>query len=85
VRSTDHVPNGYPGVPVEQIEATLAKSNDLKRVGLTSGIAKAAALLVSPESGWINGELNSPSINLVLIMRPLFVGQVIKLSGGSGT
>jgi 3-oxoacyl-[acyl-carrier protein] reductase len=40
---------------MEQIEAGLAKMCPLKRAGLPSDIAKAVALLVSPDSEWING------------------------------
>jgi len=52
-----YVPNGYPGMPMETIEAGHINSCPLKRVGLTSDIAKAVALLVSPDSEWINGQV----------------------------
>jgi 3-oxoacyl-[acyl-carrier protein] reductase len=50
-----YAPNGYPDMPMETIEAGLASMCPLKRVGQTSDIAKAVALLVSPDSEWING------------------------------
>lgn len=79
-----YVPNGYPGMPMEMIDAALANFCPLKRVGLTSDIAKVVALLVSPDSEWINGKFsNSPMDNSKLII--FSVGQVIKLSGGSIT
>jgi 3-oxoacyl-[acyl-carrier protein] reductase len=52
-----YVPNGYPGMPMETIEAGHINSCPLKRVGLTSDVAKAVALLVSPDSEWINGQV----------------------------
>ncbi|KAG4415837.1 hypothetical protein IFR04_011017 [Cadophora malorum] len=52
-----YVPKGYPGMPMEIIEAGLASQTPLKRCGLTSDIAKAVALLVSPDSEWINGQV----------------------------
>jgi 3-oxoacyl-[acyl-carrier protein] reductase len=55
-----YVPNGYPGMPMAKIDAALANFCPLKRVGLTSDIAKAVALLVSPDSEWINGKLLKP-------------------------
>jgi 3-oxoacyl-[acyl-carrier protein] reductase len=69
--SWHYVPGGYPGMPMDQIDALLAKSNPLKRVGLPSDIAKAVALLVSPESEWINGmcpKFQVMSYDLKLIM-----------------
>lgn len=60
-----YVPKGYPGMPMEIIEAGLASQTPLKRCGLTSDIAKAVALLVSPDSEWINGKsLTSLYINI---------------------
>jgi len=50
------VPNGYPEMPMEKIEAGLASLCPLGRCGTTADIAKAVYLLVSPESEWINGE-----------------------------
>lgn len=55
--SWHYVPGGYAGMPMEKIDAALANHCPLKRVGLTSDIAKAVALLVSPESEWINGQV----------------------------
>jgi len=52
-----YVPGGYPGMPMEIIDEGLANFCPLKRVGLTSDIAKAVALLVSPDSEWINGQV----------------------------
>lgn len=52
-----YVPNGYPGMPMETIDAGLANLCPLKRVGLVSDIAKVVALLVSPDSEWINGKV----------------------------
>lgn len=51
-----YVLNGYPEMTMEQIDALLAQLCPLKRVGLPSDIAKAVALLVSPDSEWINGK-----------------------------
>jgi len=55
--SWHYVPNGYPGMPQETIDAGIANLCPLKRVGLPSDIAKAVALLVSPDSEWINGQV----------------------------
>jgi len=52
-----YAPNGFPGMPLEKIEAGLASLCPLKRCGQTSDIAKAVALLVSPDSEWINGQV----------------------------
>jgi 3-oxoacyl-[acyl-carrier protein] reductase len=43
-------------MPLEQIEKGLASMCPLGRCGTTSDIAKAVALLVSPDSEWINGK-----------------------------
>ena len=42
-------------MPLDQIEKGLASICPLKRAGTPSDIAKAVALLVSPDSEWING------------------------------
>ncbi|RDL30669.1 NAD(P)-binding Rossmann-fold containing protein [Venustampulla echinocandica] len=52
-----YVPNGFPEMSKEVIEAGIAKFCPLKRVGQTSDVAKAVALLVSPDSEWINGQV----------------------------
>jgi len=52
-----YAPNGYPEMPIADIEKGLAKLCPLGRCGLTSDIAKAVALLVSPDSEWINGQV----------------------------
>jgi 3-oxoacyl-[acyl-carrier protein] reductase len=52
-----YVPNGYPGMHMAAIDAALANCCPLKRVGLPSDIAKAVALLVSPDGEWINGQV----------------------------
>ncbi|KAH8804532.1 versicolorin reductase [Xylogone sp. PMI_703] len=52
-----YVPNGYPGMHLAAIDDALARFCPLKRVGLPSDIAKAVALLVSPEGEWINGQV----------------------------
>jgi 3-oxoacyl-[acyl-carrier protein] reductase len=51
-----YVPNGYPEMEMEVIEKGIAKFCPLKRCGVPADIAKAVALLVSPDSEWINGE-----------------------------
>jgi 3-oxoacyl-[acyl-carrier protein] reductase len=43
-------------MPLDLIEKGLASMCPLKRAGTTSDIAKAVALLVSPDSEWINGK-----------------------------
>lgn len=81
-----YVPKGYPGMPMEVIEAGLANQTPLKRCGLTSDIAKAVALLVSPDSEWINGESPNPNSEILISkLTRMFctIGQVIKLSGGA--
>jgi len=52
-----YAPNGYPEMPIEQIEKGLASMCPLGRCGTTADIAKAVALLVSPDSEWINGQV----------------------------
>ena len=42
-------------MPLDQIEKGLASMCPLKRAGTTTDIARAVALLVSPDSEWING------------------------------
>lgn len=71
-------------MPLEQIESGLASMCPLKRAGTTLDIAKAVALLVSPDSEWINGkEAFLDNSHIALTRFSLFAGQVIKLSGGS--
>lgn len=53
--SWHYVPGGYKGMPISQIEQGLANFCPLKRVGYPVDIAKAVALLASPDSEWING------------------------------
>jgi 3-oxoacyl-[acyl-carrier protein] reductase len=43
-------------MPLDLIEKGIASMCPLKRAGTTSDIAKAVALLVSPDSEWINGK-----------------------------
>lgn len=43
-------------MPLEKIEAGLASMCPLGRCGTTLDIARAVALLVSPDSEWINGK-----------------------------
>jgi len=52
-----YVPGGHPGMSMEVIDQGLANFCPLKRVGYPSDIAKAVALLVSPDSEWINGQV----------------------------
>ncbi|CAG8979846.1 hypothetical protein HYALB_00002618 [Hymenoscyphus albidus] len=52
-----YVPNGYPEMSMEVIEQGIAKFCPLKRCGVPSDIAKAVALLVSPDAEWINGQV----------------------------
>lgn len=52
-----YAPNGYPEMPLDQIEKGLASMCPLKRAGTTTDIARAVALLVSPDSEWINGQV----------------------------
>ncbi|KAF4611357.1 hypothetical protein G7Y89_g15656 [Cudoniella acicularis] len=52
-----YVPGGYKDMDKNIIVEGLAKMSPLKRVGQTSDIAKAVALLVSPDSEWINGQV----------------------------
>ena len=51
-----YVPNGTPDMSMEIIEKGLAKFCPLQRCGVPADIAKAVALLVSPDSEWINGK-----------------------------
>lgn len=50
-----YVPNGYPEMSMDVIEQGIAKFCPLQRCGVPSDIAKAVALLVSPDAEWING------------------------------
>ncbi|KAH8678866.1 tetrahydroxynaphthalene reductase [Tricladium varicosporioides] len=52
-----YVPNGTPDMSMEIIEAGIARFCPLKRCGVPADIAKAVALLVSPDSEWINGQV----------------------------
>jgi 3-oxoacyl-[acyl-carrier protein] reductase len=51
-----YVPGGSPDMSMDVIEAGIAKFCPLKRCGVPADIAKAVALLVSPDSEWINGK-----------------------------
>jgi hypothetical protein len=53
-------------MPLDQIEKGLASICPLKRAGTTLDIAKAVALLVSPDSEWINGKECDPVFYIVL-------------------
>jgi 3-oxoacyl-[acyl-carrier protein] reductase len=52
-------------MPIEIIDQGLARMNPLKRVGVPADIGKAVALLVSPESEWINGMSTQSPICLI--------------------
>ncbi len=52
-------PGGSPDMPLEAIDAGIAKACPLRRVGQPSDIGRAVSLLVSPESEWINGEFTN--------------------------
>ncbi|KAH6676571.1 versicolorin reductase [Halenospora varia] len=52
-----YVPNGTPDMSMDIIEAGIARFCPLKRCGVPADIAKAVALLVSPDSEWINGQV----------------------------
>ncbi|EOO02666.1 putative versicolorin reductase protein [Phaeoacremonium minimum UCRPA7] len=53
--SWHYVPGGYKGMPMEIIDAGLAKMCPLKRVGTPADIGKAVFTLCSEEGEWING------------------------------
>nr|AIC82365.1 tetrahydroxynaphthalene reductase [Scedosporium boydii] len=55
--SWHYVPNGYKGMPMEIIDQGLANMCPLKRVGVPADIGKAVAMICSPESEWINGQV----------------------------
>ena len=44
-------------MPMELIEKGIASLCPLKRAGVPADIARAVALLVSPDSEWINGQV----------------------------
>lgn len=50
-----YTPGGTPDTPMTDIDAGIAKSSPLNRVGYPADIGRAVSLLVSPESEWING------------------------------
>ncbi|EPE34886.1 NAD(P)-binding Rossmann-fold containing protein [Glarea lozoyensis ATCC 20868] len=52
-----YVPNGTPDMSMEIIEKGIARFCPLQRCGVPADIAKAVALLVSPDSEWINGQV----------------------------
>ncbi|KKF97207.1 Hydroxynaphthalene reductase arp2 [Ceratocystis fimbriata CBS 114723] len=52
-----YVPNGYPGMDMTAIDKGLADFCPLQRVGVPADIGKAVALLCTPESEWINGQV----------------------------
>jgi 3-oxoacyl-[acyl-carrier protein] reductase len=47
--------SGYKGMPLENIEAGLAKMCPLNRVAVPSDIGRVVAFLASEEGEWING------------------------------
>lgn len=51
-----YAPGGSPDMPMELIDAGIAKACPLGRCGVPADIGRAVSLLVSPESEWINGE-----------------------------
>ena len=53
-------------MPLDEIERSLATICPLQRAGTTLDIARAVALLVSPDSEWINGK-ESPLISVFLL------------------
>lgn len=52
-----YVPGADKDWPAAKIEAGIAKFCPLQRVGVPEDIAKAVALLVSPDAEWINGQV----------------------------
>lgn len=52
-----YAPGGTPDMPIEAIDKGIASHCPLKRVGMPKDIGRAVALLVSPESEWINGQI----------------------------
>ena len=53
--SWHYVPGGYKGMPIEDVDAGLAKVCPLGRVGTPEDIGKAVAMICSDEGEWING------------------------------
>jgi hypothetical protein len=52
-------------MPLEIIDQGLARLCPLKRCGVPADIAKAVALLVSPESEWINGTCTPSGVRII--------------------
>jgi 3-oxoacyl-[acyl-carrier protein] reductase len=52
-----YAPGGTPDTPIADIEKGIAAHCPLRRAGEASDVGRAVALLVSPESEWINGQV----------------------------
>ena len=68
-----YVPGADKDWPAAKIEAGIANFCPLKRVGVPEDIAKAVALLVSPDAEWINGMfyLVFFFLSLIILKLPL--------------
>lgn len=50
-----YVPNGKPGMPMEEIDKGLAAFCPLGRVAVPQDIGRVVAFLAHPDSEWVNG------------------------------
>jgi len=60
--SWHYVPGGYKGMPIETIDAGLARINPLSRVGVPADIGRAVSALCSEDCEWINGKHRIPDV-----------------------
>ncbi|EFZ02011.1 hypothetical protein MHUMG1_09664 [Metarhizium humberi] len=52
-----YVPNGKPGMPMEEIDKGLAAFCPLGRVAVPQDIGRVVAFLAHPDSEWVNGQV----------------------------
>ncbi|RAH44541.1 putative versicolorin reductase [Aspergillus brunneoviolaceus CBS 621.78] len=55
--SWHYAPDGYPGMPIEQIDKGIASLCPLGRTGKPLDVARVVAFLSSAEGEWINGQV----------------------------
>jgi 3-oxoacyl-[acyl-carrier protein] reductase len=81
-----YTPGANENTPMSEVDAGIARASPLNRLGYPADVGRAVALLLSPESEWINGKrlhfghLSGETCRTAANIIP---GQVIRLSGGS--
>ena len=77
-----YIPGADESWSAEAIESAMANHCPLGRCAVPRDVAKVVAFLVSDDGGWVNGKQGrSDSRDHPLIHR---LGEIIKISGGSG-